>query len=186
MCFINMKKYNFTILFILALIISGCASTVIMPWNTVPDVPELVDTYLYRGPRPNFEELKKHNIKVIISLENDKDIVEEEALQFHKIGGIKVVNFPMNDSNTPRPSSIQLLGISYIILENAQLHRNVYVHCRRGIDRTGYAIAAYRILVNKWSPEKAYSEVLNNGHAAWYFPDWITSLEEIAAMYPIE
>jgi hypothetical protein len=35
----------------------------------------------------------------------------------------------------------------------------VYVHCRHGMDRTGYAVAAYRILVDGWDADRAMAEL---------------------------
>jgi protein tyrosine/serine phosphatase len=35
----------------------------------------------------------------------------------------------------------------------------VYVHCRQGMDRTGYAVAAYRILVDGWDADRAMAEL---------------------------
>jgi tyrosine-protein phosphatase SIW14 len=39
----------------------------------------------------------------------------------------------------------------------------VYVHCRRGDDRTGMVIACYRIAHDHWSNAKALQEARNNG-----------------------
>ena len=39
----------------------------------------------------------------------------------------------------------------------------VYVHCRRGCDRTGAVIACYRILVENWDAERAIAEARSFG-----------------------
>jgi protein tyrosine/serine phosphatase len=39
----------------------------------------------------------------------------------------------------------------------------VFVHCRRGSDRTGTAVAVYRICVEGWSREAAIDEMVNGG-----------------------
>jgi protein tyrosine/serine phosphatase len=35
----------------------------------------------------------------------------------------------------------------------------VYVHCQAGMDRTGFAVAAYRILVDGWDADRAMAEL---------------------------
>ena len=39
-----------------------------------------------------------------------------------------------------------------------------FVHCRRGADRTGAAVAIYRIKVQKWDTEEAINEMVNGGY----------------------
>ena len=43
-----------------------------------------------------------------------------------------------------------------IIEENPD--KKIFVHCRVGVDRTGVAVASYRIAKEGWSPEEAMKE----------------------------
>jgi len=46
----------------------------------------------------------------------------------------------------------------------------VFVHCQHGSDRTGVAVAAYRIVVQGWTKEEAIAEMTKGGtgfHAIW-------------------
>lgn len=46
----------------------------------------------------------------------------------------------------------------------------VLLHCRHGADRTGTVVAAYRMIVEDWSPEDAIQEMREGGynyHAVW-------------------
>lgn len=46
----------------------------------------------------------------------------------------------------------------------------VFVHCRRGADRTGTLIAMYRIARQGWSAQAAYDEARSIGMRWWHFP----------------
>jgi protein-tyrosine phosphatase len=58
----------------------------------------------------------------------------------------------------------------------------IYVHCLHGQDRTGYVIAAYRMLIQGWSFKRAYQEAKDMGHKWWFAPYllfWPKSLKEL-------
>jgi protein tyrosine/serine phosphatase len=43
----------------------------------------------------------------------------------------------------------------------------VLVHCEHGEDRTGLAIAAWRVRACKWTKEAAMAEALKYGYRRW-------------------
>ena len=56
----------------------------------------------------------------------------------------------------------------------------VFVHCQRGADRTGLAVAVYRVAVEGWSKEKAIEEMVRGGYD--FSPVWgnlVTYVEEL-------
>lgn len=53
------------------------------------------------------------------------------------------------------------------------------MHCRRGIDCTGYAIASWRILYDGWTYKDSYKEMLKYGHSQIYFYSWKSSLKSL-------
>lgn len=166
------SSYLHTLMLLLYGLLIGCVT---MPWQTASDIPELVSEGIYRGPRPNFEELKKADIGTIISLEDNAFVIAAEKATATKMN-IKFINCPMSETVAPSPD----------ILRNIvkQIDKNkagrVYVHCRRGIDRTGYAIAAYRIVNEGWTFDQAYNEVLKHGHSAIYYYSWQASLKALS------
>ncbi|KAF0145561.1 MAG: hypothetical protein FD156_842 [Nitrospirae bacterium] len=146
----------------------GCAA---MPWQTASDIPEPVSDGIYRGPRPNFDELKKVAIGTIISLEDNPAVVNAERITAAKMN-IGFINCPMSETAPPSPDSLK-----NIVKEIGKYRAGrVYVHCRRGIDRTGYAIAAYRIIDERWNCDRAYEEVIAHGHSSIYYYKWKASL----------
>ena len=156
---------------LIALFTLSCAA---LPWQTAPIVPEKVSEGVYRGPHPDFGELAKVSIGAIISLEDDPAEIERERSGCLAMG-MPFVSIPLSEYTAPTPEVLRK------IVEQIQLWRqeNVYVHCRRGIDRTGYAIAAYRIIVEDWSFDRAYAEVLAHGHSEFFYGVWKRSLEDL-------
>jgi hypothetical protein len=45
----------------------------------------------------------------------------------------------------------------------------VFVHCQHGSDRTGCAVAAYRMVEEGWPPDPAFAEMQNFGTHVSYF-----------------
>ncbi len=149
----------------------GCAA---MPWQTSSDVPELVVDGIYRGPRPNFDEMKKISIGTIISLEDNAEVVNVEKAIAYKMN-IAFMNCPLSETTPPTPDALRN------VVREIDKHRKgrVYVHCRRGIDRTGYGIASFRILNEGWTFDRAYEEVLAHGHSELYYASWKPSLRAL-------
>jgi protein tyrosine/serine phosphatase len=52
-------------------------------------------------------------------------------------------------------------------LINAPENQPIFVHCRRGSDRTGTVIAIYRIDHDGWSSEQAKTEAKRYGMGFW-------------------
>jgi tyrosine-protein phosphatase SIW14 len=68
--------------------------------------------------------------------------------------GMHYVNVPLSGYQAPTPEQVsKLLGI----LEN-QGEGPVFIHCRRGADRTGTILAIYRIEHDHWLNQKALDE----------------------------
>ena len=49
----------------------------------------------------------------------------------------------------------------------AQRSRPVFMHCRSGVDRTGFVVAKYRVLVQGWSKADARKEMKEQGNHWW-------------------
>src|SRR5215210_9151900 len=60
-----------------------------------------------------------------------------------------------------RPSDKQIARVVEII--DAPENGPVFIHCKRGSDRTGTIIAVYRISHDKWTANQAMSEARNLG-----------------------
>lgn len=89
---------------------------------------------------------------------------------------VAFINFKM--SNIIRPSADQL---RHAVEKLVMAPKPVLVHCFHGRDRTGLVIAAYRMMMEGWSYEEAYAEMLRYGHnPRGFLGNWKLSLIELA------
>jgi protein tyrosine/serine phosphatase len=136
-----------------------------------------VDPNVYRGAQPSedgFKYLAKIGVKTVIDLRTaDRRSDAEEAMV--TAAGMKYVNVPMTGRAAPTDEQIRkVLGI----LESSHPKTDqgegaggaVFVHCKRGADRTGVVIASYRIDRDGWDNAHALSEAKARGMAFDQFP----------------
>ena len=127
-----------------------------------------VDQHVYRGgqpTKPGFDYLSKLGVKTVIDLrEADGRSKAEERLV--TAAGMKYVNVPMTGLKAPTESETSKI---LAILEE-QGSGPVFVHCKRGADRTGAVIAAYRIDHDGWDNTKALKEAMDRGMSFFQLP----------------
>ncbi|MGD0361321.1 MAG: tyrosine-protein phosphatase [Bryobacteraceae bacterium] len=132
----------------------------------VPGVPNFhqVNERVYRGAQPRAEgwsSLAKLGIKTVIDLREEGEHSLQSEQKAVEAAGMHYVNVPLAGLGAPPAEKVsQVLGL---------LNGNdpVFVHCRRGADRTGTMIACYRIAHDGWSNEKALAEARSHG-MAWF------------------
>jgi protein tyrosine phosphatase (PTP) superfamily phosphohydrolase (DUF442 family) len=126
-----------------------------------------VDARLFRGGQPDrqgLEALRALGVRTVVNLrsEHDERLLVEQA-------GLKYVYIPVDPSpfglTTRFPESAMREAFKAI---DDPVGGPVFVHCRRGADRTGVVIAAYRILRQRWTAEAAYGEARTVGMRWWY------------------
>ena len=161
-----MSHYNRTtlILFVLA---SGLPAFASPSAQGIHNFLE-VDTRVYRGAQPTnegFEYLAKLGVKTIVDLrEPGKRSAWEEKVASGL--GMKYVNVPMSGLTPPTAEQISIiLGL----LEGSSAGP-VFVHCKRGADRTGAVVAAYRIDHDHWKNDRALEEAKSDGMSFFQFP----------------
>jgi protein tyrosine phosphatase (PTP) superfamily phosphohydrolase (DUF442 family) len=126
--------------------------------GSVPGIENFdkVDTHVYRGAQPTeegFRYLAKLGVKTIIDLrEADSRSKREERVVTG--AGMKYANVPMTGL-TP-PTEAEITKILAILAANPD--GPVFVHCRRGTDRTGAVIAAYHINFHGWDNARALKD----------------------------
>jgi len=173
---------------VLFLVFPSCAHLRNTQSNSTPDgadgrIDRVCDG-IYRGPRlGDLGELKSLKVRTILNLENNSGAVSQEEAAAKGLG-IKVINIPMSNITRPTPAN---LVKAVKIMEDPEL-QPVYVHCLHGRDRTGFAVAAYRVLHDGWSMDRAYREAVDNGHARWFYDlvfRWKKSLMALHVRRPI-
>ncbi len=141
-------------------------SLLVLPVFAEPSVPGIdnfyqVDHSVYRGAEPTaegFQYLSHLGVKVVLDLRrHDERAASEERLV--TAAGMRYINVPMTGMTPPTAAQITtILGL----LENPATGP-VFVHCKRGADRTGAVIAAYRIDHQRWDNAQALAEAMTNG-----------------------
>jgi protein tyrosine/serine phosphatase len=121
-----------------------------------------VDAHVYRGAQPTnngFKDLAERGIKTVVDL---RDIGEHSQADEQKAVtdlGMRYVSIPMQGMSTPKDRQIAAV----LALFNDVTSGPVFVHCKRGADRTGTVIAVYRMLHDGWDSKKALSEAKSYG-----------------------
>ena len=141
-----------------------------------------VTDMLYRGPRPSafdYDRLLTLEIKSVINLEDNQEAIVADRLRALQ-RGIVWYSKPWSEIKRPHPSDIRVI-VNLIEFENRSGNK-VFIHCKHGQDRTGYAVAGYRMLMQGWTFERAYKEARDMGHKWWFAPYllfWPKSLKDL-------
>jgi protein tyrosine phosphatase (PTP) superfamily phosphohydrolase (DUF442 family) len=127
-----------------------------------------VDARLYRGEEPDpadLAALRNLGVQTVISFRKDgseRKLVEDLGMTF--------VHIPI--SLNPFTFGIRLHQTAieefFRVVDNPA-NGIVFVHCRRGADRTGAFVGLYRIARQQWDATAAYREARRIGMRWWYF-----------------
>jgi tyrosine-protein phosphatase SIW14 len=142
-----------------------------------------VESWLYRGGRPDAEGirmLRSIGIRTIVTLERgwferEPQEVQKER-QLAEQGGIQFIHVPLHPFFKPRSEEIR--KILSIVMEPAR--HPVFIHCRKGKDRTGIIIAVFRVRYQNWAVQRAYEELESFGHRRILLFWWKNVLPEDA------
>jgi protein tyrosine/serine phosphatase len=150
-------------LVLLVSLAGGCATRTAT--DPVGNVHDVVPGVLVRGAQFDERGLQSlrdtYGIRSVINL-NDSTAKSEEP--WVKSLGMTYLALP---SNAFRPEPEKVLTFLRAMKELSAAGP-VYVHCRQGMDRTGLAVAAYRIVVEDWDVKRAMAEMRAHqafGHA---------------------
>jgi tyrosine-protein phosphatase SIW14 len=143
-----------------------------------------VDQHVYRGGQPDkagFERLAKLGVKTVINLREDSRKSRQEE-KLVTAAGMVYINVPMTGLTPPSDTEIKhILGL----LED-QTAGPVFIHCKRGADRTGAVIGAYRVDHDGWSNTEALKEALARGMRSFQHPrqNYIRDFQRITDTVP--
>jgi len=118
----------------------------------VKDFGEVTPT-LYRGAHASHQglrNLQEMGIQIIIDLRGrkhrDERLAEQLGMQYVHIGG---TCFPQHDSKYAK----------FLSVIDTNPGKKVFVECRLGDDRTGMAVAAFRMANQGYTPKEAMDEM---------------------------
>lgn len=109
---------------------------------------------LFRGGQPGVDGLKtlrKMGVSIVVDMRSGPNDHEKNAVA--KLG-MQYVSIPWH---CPFPSDETFARFLKVIDDNRG--KKVFVHCRLGDDRTGMAIASYRMAEQGWSADEALIEM---------------------------
>ena len=124
-----------------------------------------VNSNVYRGGQPDkggLQRLKALGIKAIINLRDDDERAQAEKTEAESMG-LLYFNIPFASFDRPSDKAVDEVLKLIATQENSPL----FVHCKRGSDRTGTIIAIYRIEHDGWDSEKAKAEAKRYGLGFW-------------------
>ena len=135
-------------------------------------VPNLnqVSERLYRGGQPEaqgFRALADLGVKTIINLRafhSDRDELTALPLQYYHIS---IPGWDVADEHV----------VAFLKLLRAAPEGPIYVHCWHGADRTGVMCAAYRMVIQGWSPAEAGREMREGGYG--FHPLWQNMIDYV-------
>jgi len=168
-----------------AVVIMLAASASLAQDSRYSELPNFskVNERLYRGGQPRLGGIKKLaeiGVKTIINLRGTDETTRAEEAEA-KAAGLVYFNIPM--PGLSRPTHEQISRVMEIV--GNQESGPVFIHCKRGSDRTGTVVAIYRILRDGWTADKALVEAKRFG-LSWmefgmkdyvldYYRDWNTN-----------
>lgn len=120
-----------------------------------------VSARLFRGGRPTAEgvaALEKLGVRTIIDLRDRTGIPSAERKEA-LAHGMRYHRIPLGKLRLPARATMDRILRILADPESGP----VYVHCRRGCDRTGAVIACHRIANEGWTAEEAISEARKLG-----------------------
>jgi len=141
-----------------------------------------VTDQLWRGAQPDkddndpdiFRKLEQKGVKTVINLRHGHD-------DFDKLKGtsIRYLWIPMRAWDPEEEDIVLFLSALRRIVADPN-RWPVFVHCAEGQDRTGYAIAAYRIIEKRWGADDAIHEMFDFGYNPIWFgnPNFLRHLKD--------
>ncbi len=122
-------------------------------WTGLPNFGEVTPN-LFRGGQPGvdgLESLKKMGVSIVVDMRSGPNNNERRAVG--KLG-MQYVSIPWH---CPFPTDEAFARFLKVVEDNSD--KKVFVHCRLGDDRTGMAVAAYRMAEQGWSADQALDEM---------------------------
>jgi protein tyrosine phosphatase (PTP) superfamily phosphohydrolase (DUF442 family) len=140
-----------------------------------PGLPNLhrVSATLYRGAQPTaegFRELRQLGVKTVVNLRafhSDR----------HRLRGLDL-GYEHIDFKSWHAEKEDL--VRFLKITTDPERQPVFVHCQHGADRTGTAVAVYRLCVEGWSKDETIEEMTRGGFG--FHPLWVNLIHFVRGL----
>lgn len=143
-----------------ALLVSIGAAQAPLSYKELPNFHKVSDK-LYRGGQPlagYAQKLGEIGVKTIINLRGEDEIGRGEQKEA-ETAGLRYFNVSMPGLSAPSEEQVSRV---MAIIDNPE-NQPVFIHCKRGSDRTGTIAAVYRISHEGWTADRAIAEAKQYG-----------------------
>jgi protein tyrosine phosphatase (PTP) superfamily phosphohydrolase (DUF442 family) len=140
-----------------------CSAALAQSGPSYKELPNFqkVDDNLYRGGQPargGIKRLAELGVKTVINLRGAGSLERAERKEAGA-AGLRYFSIPL--AGWGRPDDRRVAQVMTII--NAAENWPVFIHCKRGSDRTGVIVALYRISHDEWTGRQAVAEARQHG-----------------------
>jgi len=163
-------------LLLVAVTFGGCAT--VGHHQAGIDNFDQVSPTLFRGAQPDdagMATLAAHHVQTVINLRDSDDAHEAQMVQD---AGMTYVHLPLDAESVTVTDAEKILDLI------SAAKGPVFVHCMVGRDRTGLAVAAYRVRVQGWTKEAAIKDLIDHGHFWVFFPKVREAIAQLAPTSP--
>jgi tyrosine-protein phosphatase SIW14 len=115
-----------------------------------------VNQQLYRGGQPKdggLRKLKDLGVKTIVNLRGEDARTRAEGEAALSLG-LRYYNISLAEFSRPKDEEVERV----LDIINDPENQPIFIHCRRGKDRTGTIVACYRISHDGWTAKQAKDE----------------------------
>ncbi len=133
--------------------------------------PIKVDEGIFRGPQPvtieDWQTLAKLGIKATLNLESGSHLLADgeplrEMFQAEAYG-IRVIAHPLGEIFPPTQGELRLAYRAICSF------KPIYVHCKKGVDRTGMVIGDYQATIGICDKPEAIKRMKKAGMHFWFY-----------------
>ena len=133
---------------------------------------------LFRGAQPTpdgFKALQRLGVGIVVDFRDEPGEIASESKDVQALG-MRFVSIPWSGSS--KPSSRQV--VQFLDMVRSNPNEKIFVHCKRGADRTGVMVAAYRIVIE----HKPVGDAVAEMHQYHYDHFWLPQLERYVESLP--
>jgi len=137
---------------------------------------------LYRGAQPTaegLENLKVFGVQAVVNFRNEPERIAAERRIVERLG-MRYVSIPWRGRDKPSDAQVA----EFLSFLQANPGTRIYVHCRRGAERTGLMVAAFRMTTQGWTPSQALAEMETFGFRGFRFRHLKRYVKEFPERFP--